>query len=129
MRLAISIAAAAIMATAPNAALAKPAKAATFQLNQTTWIYMDPDAKVKARESIDAKGNYIENALSGKHLDHGTSVMKDGKACFTSAMNSNGEECWTVKPTAIGHSMLTTSDKGHKLTVTRVKYVPMKMPK
>ena len=105
------------------------AKGPTFQLNSTTWTYVDPGAKVKARESIDADGNYIENALSGKHLDHGTAVMKDGKACFTSAMNSNGEECWTVHSVAIGHAMKTTSDKGHKLTVTRVKYMPMKMPK
>ena len=30
---------------------------------------------------------------------------------------------------AIGHSMMTTSDKGQKLTVTRVKYTPMSMPK
>ena len=108
---------------------AKTAKKAAFQLNSTTWTYVDPEQKVKARESIDAKGNYIENAVSGKHIDHGTAVMKDGKACFTSAMNSNGEECWTVKPVAIGHSMLTTSDKGHKLTVRRVKYTPMHMPK
>ena len=29
----------------------------------------------------------------------------------------------------IGQSMETTSDKGEKLTVTRVAYVPMSMPK
>ena len=55
--------------------------------------------------------------------------MKDKKACFTSAMNKDGEVCWTTKPVKIGHSMTTTSDKGQKLTVTRVKYVPMSMPK
>lgn len=128
MRLMICATAALVLAGSANPALAKASKPA-FQLNSTSWTYVDPDSKVKARESIDAKGNYIENAVSGKHLDHGTAVMKDGKACFTSAMNSNGEECWTVRPVAVGHSMKTSSDKGHKLTVTRVKYTPLKMPK
>ena len=110
-------------------AIATPALAKGFQLNMTTWTYVDPDKKVKVRESIDAKGNYIENAVSGKHIDHGTAVMKGGKACFTSAMNNDGESCWTTHPTKIGHSMVTTSDKGQKLKVTRVAYVPMSMPK
>src|SRR6478735_7873294 len=77
------------------------AKAPAFQLNSTTWSFVDPDKKVKALESIDADGNYIENAVSGKHLDHGTAVMKGGKACFTSAMTKDGEMCWTTKPTKI----------------------------
>lgn len=113
-----------------SAAVAKPAaKAAEFQLNETTWTFVDPDKKVKAIESIDASGNYIENAVNGKHIDHGTAVMKDGKACFTSAMNKEGEDCWTTQPVKIGHSMNTTSDKGQKLTVKRVAYKPMSMPK
>jgi hypothetical protein len=29
----------------------------------------------------------------------------------------------------IGHAMLTTSDKGQKLKVTRVAYKPMSIPK
>ena len=131
MRVAICLTTTALILSAGSIqAVAKTAaKPAVFQLNETSWTYVDPDKKVKARESIDAKGNYIENAVSGKHIDHGTAVMKDGKACFTSAMNSNGEECWTTHPVKIGHSMMTTSDKGHKLTVTRVKYVVMSMPK
>ena len=129
MRLTICIAAAAVFAVTPTVAPAKSAKAAAFQLNGTTWTFVDPVKKVKARESIDADGNYIENAVAGKHLDHGTAVMKDGKACFTSAMTSDGEECWTVRAVAVGHSMATTSDKGHKLTVTRVAYMPLHMPK
>ena len=113
-----------------SAAVAKPAaKPAGFQLNETSWTYVDPDKRVKAIESIDASGNYIENAVSGKHIDHGTAVMKDGKACFTSAMTKEGESCWTTHPTKIGHSMKTTSDKGQKLTVTRVAYKPLSMPK
>lgn len=127
MRLTISLAAAIALCAAYSAATAKPA--AKFHLNSTTWAFVDPDSKVKVRESIDASGNYIENAVSGKHLDHGTAVMKHGKACFTSAMRNDGESCWTTRPVKIGHSMVTTSDKGEKLKVTRVNYTPMHMPK
>ena len=105
------------------------AKGPAFQLNSTSWAFVDPDKKVKVRESIDAKGNYIENAVSGKHIDHGTAVMKDGKACFTSAMTNEGESCWTTHPVKIGHTMRTTSDKGQKLTVKRIAYVKLEMPK
>ena len=78
------------------------------------------------QESIDATGKYI--AVSGKeHIDHGTAVMKDGKACFTSAMNKDGEVCWTDPMVAEGGSGETTSDKGEKLTVKRVAYVPLTM--
>jgi len=127
MRLTISLTAVALavcMASTPVAA-----KTRAFSLNKTSWTYVDPDQKVPARESIDAKGNYIENAVSGKHIDHGTMVMKGSKACFTSAMNSDGEMCWTTKPTKVGHAMKTVSDKGQKLTVTRVAYRPISMPK
>jgi hypothetical protein len=102
---------------------------AAFQLDETTWTYADPMKKVPAQESIDANGNYIENAVSGTHIDHGTAVMKGDKACFTSAMTKEGEVCWTTKPTEVGQSMDTVSDKGQKLTVMRVAYVPMTMPK
>jgi len=129
MRVTICAIALATLIGGSTALPAKPTKAAAFQLNETSWTYVDPDKKVKARESIDASGNYIENAVSGKHIDHGTAVMKDGNACFTSAMNNDGEMCWTTHPVKIGHSMKTTSDKGQKLTVTRVAYKPMSMPK
>jgi len=55
--------------------------------------------------------------------------MKGNKACFTSAMSKRGELCWTTRPVKIGQSMVTTSDKGQKLKVTRVKYMPLSMPK
>ena len=106
-----------------NAAMAAPA---AFQLNETTWTFTRKGDSVQ--ESIDANGNYIANA-GEKHIDHGTSVMKDGKACFTSAMDKEGEVCWTTQPVEIGQSMDTTSDKGEKLKVTRVAYAPMSMPK
>jgi hypothetical protein len=104
-------------------------KHANFQLHETSWTFVDPDKKVKARESIDADGNYIEESTAGKHMDHGTAVMKGNKACFTSAMTKEGELCWTTQPVKIGHSFVTTSDKGQKLKVTRLKYAPISMPK
>lgn len=123
MRLTICLTAAAVLCASSAAADAK----SRFQLNKTTWTFVDPNEKVKARESIDANGNYIENAISGKHIDHGKAVMKGSKACFTSAMTKEGELCWTTRPVAIGHWMTTRNDKGEKLTVKRVAYVPMKM--
>lgn len=116
------------MAAETNTAAATPA---AFQLNETTWTFTDTDKdKTQVKESIDANGNYIANSLDGKkHLDHGTSVMKGDKACFTSAMTKDGEDCWTTKAVAIGESMDTTSDKGKKLTVTRVAYEALTIPK
>ena len=93
---------------------------ADFQINETSWEFTR-EGKAQT-ESIDASGNYV--AWSGdKHIDHGKVVMKDGKACFTSAMDKEGEVCWTTAKTDIGQSFETTSDKGEKLTVTRIAYV------
>ena len=129
MRFAICLTTALALCAASTPALAKSAKPAAFQLNETTWTYVDK--KMKVRESIDASGNYIENAVSGKHVDHGTAVMKGDKACFTSAMTKEGELCWTTPRDAvkIGHSFVTTSDKGRKLKVTRLAYAKLSMPK
>ena len=129
MRSTIWIAAAAILAAGatPVAAKTAHAKPAAFEINHTTWTFTEHGTK--DRESIDADGNYITQTVGGKHLDHGTAVMKDGKACFTSAMTKEGEMCWTTHAVAIGHSMTTTNDKGRKLTVHRTAYVPLKMPK
>src|SRR5258707_1394377 len=116
-----------VLCAGSTAADAKAAKHAAFQINNTTWTYTDHGKK--GRESIDADGNYIENAVSGKHIDHGTAVMKGNKVCFTSAMTKEGEVCWTTRPVSVGHSMVTRSDKGLKLKVTRVAYVKLSMPK
>lgn len=112
-------------AEATNAdAAAVPAALTT--INETTWEFVDPESGKPIRESVDASGNYI--AVSGtEHIDHGTAVMKDGKACFTSAMDKEGEVCWTDPMLAVGESGETTSDKGEKLTVKRVAYVPLTM--
>ena len=129
MRFTICLTAAlALGAAGSTPAFAKAAKPAAFQLNETSWTYVDK--KMKVRETIDADGNYIENAVSGKHIDHGTAVIKGKKACFTSAMTKEGELCWTTPRNAvrIGHSFVTTSDKGRNLKVTRIKYVQLKMP-
>jgi hypothetical protein len=127
MRLTICLTAAAALCAVSMPANAKTAKEAAFQLNQTSWTYVEKGKKL--RMSIDADGNYIENTASGKHSDHGTAVMKGEKACFTSAMTKEGEVCWTTTPVSIGHTMSTVSDKGEKLKVTRVKYTALSMPK
>jgi hypothetical protein len=119
---------AAAPAATPAAAPAGPAaKAAAFQLKETSWSFVEKGTD--SRMSIDAKGNYIENSAAGKHIDHGTAVVKGDKACFTSAMTKDGEVCWTTKPVEVGQSMDTVSDKGEKLTVNRVAYTPLSMPK
>jgi hypothetical protein len=128
MRLTICLTAAIALCASSTPSVAKIIKTTGFKLNETTWTFIDKK-NGKVLESIDAKGNYISNTAKGKHLDHGTSVMKGSKACFTSAMTKEGEICWTTQPVKIGHSMVTTSDKGEKLKVTRLKYVPLKMPK
>jgi len=95
---------------------------AAFQLNETTWEYTR-EGKADT-ESIDASGNYV--VWSGdKHVDHGTAVMKDDKACFTSLMDKEGEVCWTTQPTEIGDTLNTVSDKGEKLAVKRVAFMPV----
>lgn len=136
MRLTICLTAALVLAACSKPAEAPPAgnadeasanaSAATlaaFQLNETSWTFT---YKGKAsQESVDASGNWILTQ-DGKQTDHGTSVMKGDKACFTSEVDKRtGEECWTTKPLEVGQSMDTTSDKGNKLTVTRVAYVPV----
>jgi hypothetical protein len=108
------------MAMESNAAVdANMVVPAAFQINETSWEFT---RKGKATtETVDADGNYV--AWSGaEHIDHGTAVMKDDKACFTSAMDKEGEICWTTSPTEVGQSFDTTSDKGEKLTVTRIAY-------
>ena len=107
-----------------NVADANVAGTALASINETTWEFIEDGKPI--RESVDASGNYI--AVSGtEHIDHGTAVMKDGKACFTSAMDKEGEVCWTDPMLAEGQSGETTSDKGEKLTVKRVAYVPLTM--
>lgn len=128
MRLTICLAAAlAICATSAPALAKHAAKQAAFQIDSTTWTYVDKKSG-KLKELIDADGNYITQTIGGKHIDHGTAMMKDAKACFTSAMTKDGEMCWTTHPVKIGHSFVTTNDKGRKLKVTRVAYAKLSMP-
>ena len=108
-----------------NVADANLATPAGFQINETSWEFTR-EGKATT-ESIDANGNYV--SWSGKdHVDHGTVAMKDGKACFDSAMDKEGPTCWTTAETAIGDSFETTSDKGEKLTAKRVAYVVAPTP-
>ena len=102
------------------------APAALTTMNETTWEFTDAKSGKPMQESVDAAGKYI--AVSGKeHMDHGTVVMKDGKACFTSAMDKEGEVCWTDPLLAEGASGETTSDMGETLAIKRTVYVPMTM--
>ena len=112
------------LATAEANAATPTATPAAMSLNETTWTFTRDGKNIQ--ESIDANGNYIANAGT-EHVDHGTYAAVDGKACFTSAMDKEGQVCWTAKEVAIGESMEVVSDKGEKLTVTRVAYVPMTM--
>ena len=121
--------AAAADATKPTAPAVAPAAApAPFQIDGTSWAFTDKNG-VKVQESVDATGNFIAQSDAGKHLNHGTAVMKGDKVCFTSAMTKEGEICWTTQPMKVGESFETTSDKGEKLTVTRVAYHALSMPK
>jgi hypothetical protein len=124
MRTIISLTAALALGAWSSQAAAKP-----FEIKETSWSFVEKGKRV--HETIDADGNYIANQVSGKHLDHGTAVMKGRKACFTSAMTKEGEVCWTTPHSAlkIGHSFVTRSDKGRKLKVTRIAYVKLEMPK
>ena len=109
-----------------NMADANVAGTALASLNETSWEFTDNKTKKPMQESVDATGKYI--TVSGKeHIDHGTAVMKDGKGCFTSAMTKDGEMCWTDPKLAEGASGETTSDKGEKLAIKRVAYVPLTM--
>ena len=128
MRLTIGlIAAIALVPVAAPAGAKTMHKPATIVLNHTTWTF---SMKGKSyRETVDSDGNYITETMGGKHVDHGTAAVKDGKACFTSAMNDKGEVCWKSGPIAVGHSGVAVSDKGEKLTVHHVGYHPLKMHK
>ena len=108
------------LAMEANAADANMAMPAVFEIKGTSWEFTQ-DGKAQT-ETIDASGNYVAWAGT-EHVDHGTAAMKDGKACFDSAMDQEGETCWTT-PTelAVGETFETTSDKGEKLTVKRVAY-------
>ena len=119
-------------ATSNDVALANDATAntaatpAAFDIKGTSWEYTDNKTKKPIQESVAPDGTYISS--SGKeHIDHGTAVMKGGKACFTSAMTKDGEICWTDPKAEVGASGETTSDKGEKLTVKRVAYVAQTM--
>ncbi len=109
-----------------NADANMAAPVALASLNETTWEFTDSKTKKPMQQSIDSSGNYI--VVSGnEHIDHGTAVIKDGKACFTSVMTKEGEECWVDPVVAIGQSGVATSDKGEKLTIKRTEYVPLTM--
>ena len=113
-----------VTATTGNAA-ANMATPAAFEIKGTSWEYKDPKGKAM-EESVGPDGAYVTHS-GAEHIDHGTAVMKDGKACFTSAMDKKGEMCWTDPKLEPGASGETVSDKGEKLAIKRVAYVAPKM--
>lgn len=101
------------------------APAEMMSLNETTWTFVMDDKDIK--ESIDASGNYVANA-GDEHFDHGIYVMSGAKQCFTSAMNDDGQMCWTTPANIeVGESVDITSDAGEQLTITRVAYETLTM--
>ena len=113
-------------AEAPANTAQAEAPGEVMSLAETTWTFTQDGKEIQ--ESIDASGNYIANA-GAEHIDHGTYARVGGKQCFTSAMNDEGQMCWTAPARMeIGDSAEITSDAGEKLTVTRQEYVPMSMP-
>ncbi|GGD65839.1 hypothetical protein [Croceicoccus mobilis] len=77
-------------------------------------------------ESIDAEGNYLTNVMTDdgeEHFDHGLYEMIDGKHCFTSQMNEDGQMCWTTPAEiATGDTVDAVSDSGDTLAITRQEY-------
>ena len=110
-----------------NAAAADAnAASATNNYNESSWEFTYKGKPML--ESIDASGNFIAES-EGKHVDHGTSVVKGTKICFTSTMKpEEGEDCWQDPKLEIGQTGESVSDKGEKVTLKRVAYQPLKMP-
>ena len=109
----------------PVAVTDTEAAAEIMSLHETSWTFSQDGMEIL--ETIDASGNYIADA-GDEHYDHGTYELVDGKQCFTSAMNDEGQVCWaTPAEIAIGESIDITSDQGDELTVTRVEYQPLTM--
>lgn len=105
---------------------ANGAAAATNNYAESSWEFTYKGKPML--ESIDASGNYITESGT-EHVDHGTSVMKGTKICFTSTMKpEEGEDCWQDPKLEIGQTGESVSDKGEKVTLTRVAYKPLKMP-
>lgn len=117
---------AATVAGMSPAVLVATAVEPAFQLNGTTWTYAENG--VENRMSIDEDGTYVEQTVGGRHIDHGVAVMKGNKACFATVTSRESETCWTLKPLEVGESMVTVGEAGQRMKITRVKYVPLRVP-
>lgn len=113
-------------ASATDAAAAPEVVSASQSLHRTSWTFTMDGKQIF--ESIDENGNYIADTVDGEHYDHGSYALKDGKACFTSAMNEDGEICWTGGEARVGETATVTNEKGEALEVTRAEYRPLTMP-
>ena len=102
---------------------ASAATSATPQINETSWTYTDKEGR-KVQESIGPDGKYVSTASDGKHVDHGKAWVQNEKVCFDSDMDKEAETCWKASRAEIGQTMEAVSDKGERLSVTRIAYVP-----
>ena len=118
MRPTICVSAAVLCAICAHAD-AKSISHAKRQLSGTTWAYVEDGERL--RMSIDHSGHYTETTTNGKVVGRGTATMKGAKDCFTPVKSTDGEHCWTSEPLEVGQSMISISDKGERLKVTRVK--------
>lgn len=96
---------------------------ATLKINETSWTYTDKEGR-KVQESIGPDGKYVSTASDGKHVDHGKAWVQADKVCFDSEMDKEAETCWKAGRAEIGQTMEAVSDKGERLSVTRIAYVP-----
>ena len=118
MRLTICLSAAILLAISSQAG-AKSIDHTERQLSGTTWAYVENGKSL--RMSIERSGRYTETTASGKVVGRGTARMKGAKDCFTPVNSKDGEHCWTSQTLKVGQSMISVSDKGERLKVTRVK--------
>jgi len=105
-----------------NAATSDAASGAP-KITETSWTYTDKEGR-KVQESIGPDGKYVSTASDGKHVDHGKAWVQANKVCFDSDMDKEAETCWKAGPAEIGQTMEAVSDKGERLSVTRIAYVP-----
>lgn len=104
-------------------AAASAATADVPKINETSWTYTDKQGR-KVQESIGPDGKYVSTASDGKHVDHGKAWVQTDKVCFDSAMDKEAETCWKAGRAEVGQTMEAVSDKGERLSVTRIAYVP-----
>jgi len=104
-------------------AAASTASSTAPKINETSWTYTDKEGR-KVQESICPDGKYVSTASDGKHVDHGKAWVQADKICFDSEMDKEAASCWKAARAEIGQTVEAVNDKGERLSVTRIAYVP-----